>query len=188
MKKIVLISIAILVAQAPVLAHAKSAGFNVLLAGGAEESMIQIALSADGRSYVIDSLAPLEVGGSICVHPPGNANQLVCRATAVRSFEVNAGSGDDMVTLGKAVPVPATLRGGAGNDTLTGGKGADVLVGGEGDDRLAGQGGDDVLFGWAGDDTLVGGWGTDALRGGPGQDVLAGGPGGDEALQRQPAI
>jgi hypothetical protein len=187
-KKAVLISISILVAHAPALAHGKTATYNVLLAGGAEESMIWIALSADGRSYVIDSLAPLEVGGSVCVHPPANDNQLVCQATAVRSFEVNAGSGDDTVTLGKAVPVPVTLRGGGGNDALTGGKGADVLAGGEGDDRLAGQGGDDMLFGWAGDDTLIGGWGTDTLRGGPGHDVLAGGPGGDEALQRQPAL
>jgi RTX calcium-binding nonapeptide repeat (4 copies) len=182
MKRAVLISIAILAAQAPALGHAKSTTYNVLLAGGAEESMIQIALSPDGRSYVIDSLAPLEAGGSICVHPPENPNELICQATAVRSFEVNAGSGDDTVTVGKAVPVPVTLRGGAGDDALTGGRASDILVGGEGGDRLSGQGGADMLYGLAGIDTLIGGWGVDVLRGGSSQDRLAGGPGDDDEL------
>jgi Ca2+-binding RTX toxin-like protein len=182
MKKAVLISIAILAAQAPALAHAKPEAFNVLLAGGGEPNQIVISVSADGRSYIIDSVVPLDVGGSVCVHPYANPNQLVCQATAVRSFEVNADGGDDTVTVGKAVPVPVTLRGGAGNDTLTGGRAPDVLIGGDGDDHLSGQGGDDMLYGLAGTDTLIGGWGGDVLRGGTSKDVLAGGPGVDDEL------
>lgn len=181
MKKAVLITIAILAAQAPALAHAKSVSFNVLLAGGEEPNQIAISVGPDGRSYTIDSIVPLEVGGSVCSHAHGNPNELVCRASAVKSFEVNADGGDDSVTVGKAVPVPVTLRGGGGNDTLAGGRGPDVLIGGEGDDRLNGQGGADMLYGFAGVDTLLGGWGDDVLRGGPGMDVLAGGPGENDA-------
>lgn len=182
MKKAVLISILVLGACTPTLAHAKGA-YNILLAGGAEESMIAIGVSPDGRSYVIDSVAPLEVGGSICVHPPENANQLVCEASAVKSFEVNAGSGNDSVVLGRAVPVPATLRGGPGDDRLLGGAGNDMLIGGAGDDTLVGRGGADALFGSAGNDTLIGCSGDDTLRGDGGNDVLKGGLGVNDLQQ-----
>ncbi len=183
MKRAVLISISILMAHAPALAHGKSDSYNVLLAGGSEPNTIQISLSADGRSYTIDSAVPLEVGGNVCQNPPGNPYELVCRATMVSGFEVNAGSGDDSVTVAKDVRVPVTMRGGGGNDTLTGGAGPDKLLGGEGDDRLVGNGGPDLLYGGPGNDKILGGWSNDLLRGGPGEDLLAGGPGDDDAVQ-----
>ena len=31
--------------------------------------MIRIWLTPDGRTYVIDSIVPLEVGGTVCEHP-----------------------------------------------------------------------------------------------------------------------
>jgi len=132
---------------------------------------------------VIDSIVPLEVGGSVCSNPPGIDTQLVCQATAISSFEVNAGGGDDTVTVSRAVPIPITLRGGPGNDNLSGGSGADKLIGGEGNDRLVGRAGDDSLFGGNGDDTLIGCSGNDILRGGPGTDVLHGGAGSNDELQ-----
>ncbi len=184
MKKAVLsISILVALAMAPGFAQA-TPKLNVALAlGGTAPRTIAITLSPDGRSYLIDSAAPLEIGKEVCVHPPDNPNQLVCRTTLVRSFEVNLGSGDDSVTVGKAVPVPVSLRGGAGNDTLTGGRGPDVLVGGEGNDTLIGQGGTDLLYGVNGFDTSVGGWGDDLLRGGGGPDSLDGGPGFDDIAE-----
>lgn len=185
MKKVLLISISIsiLLAHAPALAHAKTPTYNVLLAGGAEPNMIQIWLTPDGRSYVIDSVVPLEVGGSVCEHPPGNPNELICQAALVGSFEVNAGSGDDTVTVSKGVPIPVTMRGGPGEDALVGGDGPDKLIGGSGDDRIAGRGGADLIFGGDGDDTIYGGNGKDALRGGFGEDRLGGGKGGDDIRQ-----
>ncbi|HEX5930080.1 MAG TPA: hypothetical protein VFY48_11895 [Solirubrobacterales bacterium] len=150
---------------------------TVLLAGGAEESQISIGLSPDGRNYVIDSLVPLEVGGEICVHPEGMPNQLLCAAPPIGGFEVNAGSGDDLVAVSREVPVPVTLRGGPGADRLIGGAAGDKLVGGPGDDVLNGWGGHDSLFGGPGADRLLGGGGDDVLRGEAGNDTLAGGPG-----------
>lgn len=182
MKKVVLISIFAVLALAPAATHAKQ--LNVAFAlGGTQARMITITLSPDGRSYVIGSVVPLEIGREACVHPPGNENELICRATLVRSFEVNLGSGDDTVTVGRAVPVPVTLRGGAGDDILVGGRGSDLLVGGDGKDQLNGQGGRDFLYGNAGLDTIVGGWGDDVLRGGPGPDSLRGGPGTDHEFE-----
>jgi Ca2+-binding RTX toxin-like protein len=136
---------------------------NLVLAGSPGEDRITIELSADGRSYEIESAAPLEVGGSVCAHPEKLTTELLCEATPIAGFEINTGAGDDIVTLGRTVPVPATIRGGDGDDALTGGAGTDKLIGGPGGDELVGRGGNDLL---------VGGPGTDKLTGGSGQNVL----------------
>jgi hypothetical protein len=183
MKKMIFIAVALLAAQAAVPALAAEKSLNVLLAGGAEDSAIEINLSPDGRSYVIDSIVPLEVGGEVCVNPPGMPTELVCQAAAIGSFEVNAGAGNDKVVVAREVPIPVTFRGGSGNDELLGGGAGDKLLGGDGDDRLVGRGGADSLLGGDGSDRLVGCSGNDLLRGGPGEDVLLGGSGANDLVQ-----
>ena len=136
---------------------------NLVLAGSPGDDRITIELSADGRSYEIESVTPLEVGGTVCTHPERRAEALLCEAAPIAGFEINTGAGDDTVTLGRTVPVPATIRGGEGNDVLTGGAGPDKLIGGPGNDELIGRGGNDLL---------IGGPGTDVLIGGPGQNTL----------------
>jgi hypothetical protein len=183
MKRAILIgAMAAIAALAAPIAHAKPS-LTVLLAGGVEESQISIGLSADGRDYVIDSVAPLEVGGEICSHPEGEPNRLVCAAAPIGGFEVNAGAGDDSVMVARAIPVPVTLRGGPGMDRLAGGGAGDRLVGGPGDDVLIGRGGHDSLFGGAGDDWLAGCSGNDLLQGDSGVDALLGGSGRNTLTQ-----
>jgi Ca2+-binding RTX toxin-like protein len=184
MKKILLISFAILTLAAPAMAHAGTQTYTVLLAGGAEESDIRIWLTPDGREYVIDSVAELEVGGEVCAHGEGKATELVCPAPSIAGFEVNAGGGDDRVTVARNVTVPVTMRGGAGDDFLAGGGGPDKLVGGYGKDRLVGWGGEDLIVGGEGTDILIGGPGHDMLRGGYGKDRLVEGGGADNAHQQ----
>jgi Ca2+-binding RTX toxin-like protein len=150
---------------------------NLVLAGSPGDDRITIEVSADGRYYEIESATALEVGGTICTHPGKRPEALLCEAAAIAGFEINTGVGDDTVTLGATVPIPATIRGGEGADVLTGGNGADKLIGGPGNDELVGRGGNDLLIGGAGNDTLVGGPGDDTLRGGLGQNSLVGGPG-----------
>lgn len=183
MKKLILIAMAILAAQGAAVAPAAEKGVNVLLAGGSEDNWIEIKLSADGRTYVIDSSGPLEIGGQVCANPPGMPTELVCQAPMIAGFEVNAGAGNDVVMLSRDLPVPATLRGGAGNDQLSGGGAGDLLVGGADGDRLYGRPGADTLLGGDGTDALIGGAGNDLLRGGPAEDVLAGGSGANELFQ-----
>jgi len=179
MKKLLLISLATLALLAPGVAQAGEKSYTVLLAGGDEANSIKIWLSPDGREYAIDSLAPLEVGGSVCTHPEGNPQQLVCAAPTIAGFEVNAGGDADRVSVAPNVTIPVTMRGGAGDDVLIGGSGPDKLIGGEGNDRLVGGRGDDLLFGGDGDDVLIAGPGHDVLRGGAGEDRLIEGPGAD---------
>jgi hemolysin type calcium-binding protein len=182
MKRAILTATTVLAAWAAMTAHAAEPPLTVLLAGGAEESAITITLSPDGRSYVIDSLAQLEVGGSVCWHPEGKETELLCEAASIGGFEVNAGGGGDSVTVAREVPIPVTLRGGPGTDKLIGGGGGDKLVGGTGDDLLVGRAGSDSLFGGPGDDRLIGGSGNDMLHGDSGEDVLLGGSGRNELV------
>jgi hypothetical protein len=177
--------LALLAAQAPApaLAGPSAQAYNVLLAGGDEPNSIRIWLTPDGRQYVIDSLVPLEVGGTVCINPEGRTNELVCEAPSIAGFEVNSGGDDDEVTVAPQVAIPVTMRGGSGDDALTGGSGLDKLVGGTGDDRLIGARAADLLYGGPGEDTLLGGPGRDTLRGGPGTDTLRGGPGTDSERQ-----
>lgn len=145
---------------------------NLVLAGSPGDDRITIELSVDGRSYEIESATPLEVAGTVCTHPEKRAEALRCEASAIAGFEINTGAGNDVVTLGRTVPVPATIRGGEGNDVLTGGAGNDLLSGGPGDDELIGRAGNDLLIGGPGNDTLIGGPGNDTLIGGPGHNTL----------------
>ncbi|HEX6601948.1 MAG TPA: hypothetical protein VF030_04850, partial [Solirubrobacterales bacterium] len=94
MKKTILILLALLVTLPVALARAE-APVTLLISGDNDHSAIDISLSADGRDYVIVSSSPLEVGGEICTHPEEIPTQLVCKATAIAGFEVNAGGGSD---------------------------------------------------------------------------------------------
>ena len=178
--KIVMLLAVLAVGTAP-LAHAETPSepttYTIVLAGGSAQNTMHIWLTPDGYSYVIDSIVPLEVGGTVCQNAPENPNELICQAPLVAGFEVNAGPRDDTVAVARAVGVPVTMRGGPGKDLLIGGSGTDKLIGGPGSDRLGGRAGDDLIFGGPGNDLLLGGPGDDALRGGPGRDVVRGGTG-----------
>lgn len=156
---------------------------NVVLAGDDFANTISVGVSSDGRQYTIESAAPLAVGGEICWHPEGDEKRLLCEAAAIAGFEINGNGGDDTLTLAATVPVPATLRGGPGDDRLVSGAGNDKLVGGPGNDKLTGNAGNDSLFGGSGEDQLSGGPGDDRLLGGSGMDVLLGGGGVNELVQ-----
>lgn len=159
---------------------------SVVLAGGEEGNQIEIWLTPDGREYVIDSIVPLEVGGSVCTEMEGKPNELRCQAPAIVGFQVNADGGNDRVSLARNVVVPVSFLGSGGDDVLIGGAGADRLLGGPGDDVLIGNAGADALRGGLGHDTLMGGQGNDSLIGGPGKDTLGGGPGRNEVRQLAP--
>lgn len=101
-------------------------------------------------------------------------------AARVRNLIINAGKGNDTVTVDTGPKTtPATINGGDGNDVLSGGAGNDNINGGNGDDILNGNAGNDTLHGNNGNDTLSGGEGNDALFGDAGDDSLDGGSGND---------
>ncbi len=182
MKKAILILLATLAIVPAGLADAESGPVNLLISGGKENNAFHVALSPDGRSYLILSTIPLEVGGDLCSHPEEIPTELSCKATAIAGFEVNAGGGADFVIFTSDIPVPVTIRGGPGRDKLSGGGAADKIIGGPDDDTLIGRRGDDWILGGPGQDNLIGGPGNDQLRGGPDKDKLVGGPGQNELI------
>jgi Ca2+-binding RTX toxin-like protein len=186
MKKAILLMLVVLTALAAPVANAGTTSYTVVLAGGVEQSRIHIWLAPDGRNYVIDSVVPLEVGGAVCENAAENPNELVCKAPLVAGFDVNAGPGDDVVTVSRGVTIPVTMRGGPGGDTLIGGSGPDKLTGNDGDDHLYGRAGDDLILAGDGDDTVYGGSGDDILHGGLGTDTIGGGPGENNVRQSLP--
>ncbi len=98
--------------------------------------------------------------------------------TNIENFEINAGSGNDVLTSGAGND---RLDGGIGNDIFDGGGGIDRLYGGAGDDTLFGGAGNDWLYGGDNDDKLYGGDNDDYLGGDGGNDILDGGAGNDRA-------
>lgn len=91
-------------------------------------------------------------------------------------------SGTTHGATGLCFGMPATHKGGPGNDIITGTGGDDVIIGLGGNDILDGAGGSDRICGGAGNDILDGGSGNDFLDGGPGADGLAGGSGTDKCV------
>jgi uncharacterized delta-60 repeat protein len=128
----------------------------------------------------------------------------VFTGSSVNKVVVNAGDGNDLVTLSGRLP-GAILNGGNGNDTLTGGLGNDIFNGGNNRDTVTyagrtsalilsidnsandGQTGEfdnistdiETVIGGNGNDRITGSDATNALYGGPGNDVLIGKAGND---------
>jgi Ca2+-binding RTX toxin-like protein len=92
---------------------------------------------------------------------------------------VNAGQGDDVVSLGKGND---RADGGSGNDVIVGDKGRDTIAGGAGNDGVYGDDGDDQVDGGLGDDIVGGGDGQDVVNGGAGNDLVDGGAGHDVVI------
>lgn len=100
-------------------------------------------------------------------------------AGSVSSVVVNAGAGNDLVTVGHGLG-PALIHGAQGDDTLTGNDANDTIRGGAGNDLIYGGPGNDLLFGGLGNNTIHGGKGNDTITGGAtGANLLLGGAGDD---------
>jgi hypothetical protein len=180
-KRTILIAVTVMCVHMAGVAHAAEPTWTILLVGGSTPNSIQISLSPDGKTYEIDSISSLEVGGKVCWHPGGDLLKLLCDAPSIAAFEVNGEGGNDSLEVSSTVQIPVTLSGGSGDDRLLGGSGEDRMLGGDGFDRLHGGGGGDSILAGSGSDIVIGEWGNDELFGEGGQDSLAGG-GGDDSL------
>ena len=124
-------------------------------------------------------------GDQIVVNVKGQANRRITRrfdADDVDRIDIDAGGGNDHVTVDEGISAPARIQGGAGNDKIDGGAGDDTLLGGGGNDHLDGRAGNDSLEGNDGNDKLFGGAGNDTLLGGAGNDQADGGAGTNSVL------
>jgi Ca2+-binding RTX toxin-like protein len=176
--------------------------FDYTITSGSGETADGVAYLAVAPSFATLTSGNLLVEGTsgpdvITLQADGNGNltatlngvtSLPFALSQISSIDVEAGAGNDSVTIESSMPANLgvsvqggpgddTIMGGAGNDTLGGGAGNDSISGGPGDDSIKGGAGDDLLCGGKGNDTIFGSLGNDTLRGGLGDDSLNGGAG-----------
>jgi uncharacterized protein YkwD len=118
---------------------------TVLGSGGAD--LIQIS-QANGQ---------LSVSGVAQTFAAGSVNTVV----------VDAGEGDDVITVAPSVTQTTWLFGGGGNDSIQGGSGVN---------HIYGAAGNDTLMGGSGGDSIFGGTGTNSVSGPGGARLSAGSP------------
>jgi hypothetical protein len=94
---------------------------------------------------------------------------------------LDAGGGNDRVTVSSIITTPIVIYGRDGNDAIFDGGGgtSNSLNGDDGNDRIDGNGGNDIINGGLGNDQLNGGIGNDTINGHEGNDRILGGPGTD---------
>ncbi|MCW2985093.1 MAG: hypothetical protein JWR63_2663 [Conexibacter sp.] len=108
-----------------------------------------------------------------CAPAYGDGNWAKVLCTNPKAVVVQAGDGDENITMASGLGWPVSVDGGAGSDWIRGDAGDDTLIGGPGNDKLEGSKGNDTLDGGDGDDELIGYSGADHLMGGPGNDKLS---------------
>ncbi|GIW76740.1 MAG: hypothetical protein KatS3mg104_1803 [Phycisphaerae bacterium] len=94
------------------------------------------------------------VNGRIRVGTKADGILATFAASTISRISVDAGSGNDKVTVETTVTKPTSLAGAAGRDVLLGGSGNDYLAGGSGNDKLVGRLGNDTLDGGSGIDLV----------------------------------
>jgi Ca2+-binding RTX toxin-like protein len=102
-------------------------------------------------------------------------------ARQLKKISVDAGDGNDLIILSRAIPhsVSSTILGGDGDDTIFSSDGNDFINAGAGDDSVWAGDGNNTVFGGDGNDFLATGNGNDKLYGGDGNDSIMGGDGND---------
>jgi Ca2+-binding RTX toxin-like protein len=137
-------------------------------------STITVAGDATAENIVIaDNGAFITVDGAATTAPADNTFNLT----------VNAGDGNDTVTVNTTQLASVTVNGDAGADILNGSTENDILNGGADNDTLNGNAGNDRLTGNTQTDTFNGDAGNDVMvwNNGDGNDVMNGGGNTDDA-------
>jgi len=180
-----LVALAFLLLAAPAAAGAATVEFTAApssfrVKGDEGSDNLRITAMSDGALDVADPsqpvtvrVAPTSPSGAPCTTV--DEHHVHCQGTASTVVDVDAGRGDDRVTV----------DGSLGLHTQLGGAGFDVLRGGAGDDTIDGGAGDDIITGSPGRDVQRGGEGHDrfmiaqeqlgdgeTLDGGPGQNSV----------------
>ncbi len=153
--------------------------------------------SSDGDAYgttTVTNAGVIEGDAGYGIHLVGALNDSITSSGTIsggNGIAIDAGGGNDSITLLAGSVITGAVQGGAGDDSITsavginaqGGDGNDVItITGTGAATLDGGAGMDSLTGGAGADSLLGGADNDTLDGGAGADTMAGGTGDDRYM------
>lgn len=126
-------------------------------------------------SFNHGTLTIFGTGGNDLVEVMRSGSQIIVGnqsfdASQVRMIVVDAGDGDDTVTIDSQITATTWLFGRLGNDRIVGGGGLNHIYGGHGND---------VLIGGPGRDSLVGGSGENLIQAQPDDEIRQGQPDGN---------
>src|SRR5207248_4156319 len=102
---------------------------KLVVLGTSGDDTITIGLNATDNTKL-----DVNINGTVSSFPLTNADS----TPAITGIFAVGGAGNDKITVDQTnggITLPATLVGGAGNDSLTGAAGNDLLLGGAGDDN-----------------------------------------------------
>lgn len=159
-----------------------------------DTSEVSVAAGTDGNDEITvtggkDGSVIVNINGEETTYSKEEAEKLI----------IDAGNGDDTITVDENVKNALAMTGGNGDDAITGGGGNDTIMDNYGSNTISGRGGNDTLIangnasedkgffgrlwdkvtGKVQDNTISGGEGNDYIEGGFGDDSLAGGEGND---------
>lgn len=92
------------------------------------------------------------------------------KSATLKKLSIQAGKGNDKITVSAGSNSPHILSGNAGNDTIYGGDGDEEIWGDAGQDRLYANGGVDTIRGGSSNDIIDGGAGKDSIFADGGKD------------------
>jgi len=106
----------------------------------------------------------------------------------VKKIVIVGSNKNDAIYIDPRITIPASITGGAGNDSIKAGAGYDTINGGDGNDIIYGHGiiytnaGNDTVWGSNLGDQIYGGTGNDLLVGGAGNNTIVGGASGNDTI------
>ncbi|MEZ0265598.1 MAG: LEPR-XLL domain-containing protein [Phycisphaerae bacterium] len=141
----------------PVRKAVESLEQRVLMSASA--GLVNGTLRIEGTNHADVIVVNYQPGGTSVLEVAVNGETSAFTARKVKRIEIEAGRGDDAITLNELhgkIYKGATVHAGRGNDTVVGGSGDDVLNLGAGDDEAAETGGADAIRGGGGTDLYNG--------------------------------
>jgi Ca2+-binding RTX toxin-like protein len=162
--------------------------FDTLVGGAGQDTIVtsnsRDSIVSDMNDVLVNAIPTISgtAGDDVIqieLHDPSTVDATVNGVTSqfqvqfLSGFEIDAGAGNDSISIDPAVSLPTgnTINGGDGNDTIVVGASNDSVSGGAGDDSLSGSG-QGSLIGGDGNDTLVSNNGNYAFNAGAGNNVL----------------
>jgi len=138
-------------------------------------SLVNGLLTIQG-DRVLPNTASATLVGSSQVMAYVNGQSQLFNLSSVARIAINGGAGDDCLTVGTTLNIPAVIQGFAGSDTIAAGGGVTVVHAGKGNDSVIAGTSSEVIYCGNGNDMVSNAAPGDTINGGAGTKTVNGKP------------